>query len=382
MASHPSGSQSDDVLVVGGGVVGLSIAWALSAAGARVRLVEAGRLGEAASWAAAGMLAPWGEAGAPGPFLALTLDSYARYPEYCHDLESESNARVWFRPTGTLVVAENEERQSRLRVQHTDASAAGIRCAWLDAAQAQRQEPALRTDFGVLWFPDEAHVDNRALTTALGIAARRRGTQVVEQSRVASIRSEAGRCLGARLEDGRLLSAERTVIAAGAWSGLIEGLPRPLPLRPVVGQMLAFQAPGLLERMVHSSEVYIIQRGERVLVGATMEHVGFAAGLTAEASLRLSAGATRLLPALEDAPLIEHWAGVRPGTVDDLPLLGPDPEVHGLHYACGLFRNGILLAPALAAWARQTLMPEGGPQGTPLPDLTAFDVGRGEETDG
>jgi glycine oxidase len=191
----------------------------------------------------------------------------------------------------------------------------------------------------------------------------------------------AGRVTGVRLSSNQVIAADRVVIAAGSWSSDIEGLPTPLPVFPVKGQMLAIdgrarhngrsgRAP--IERVVHGRGAFLIPREDgRILVGATMEEVGFRTGPTPRGVGWLIQSATALVPALADLPLVETWAGFRPGTPDHRPILGPDPELEGLYYATGHFRNGILLAPLTAQTLADVLL-----GGQPAPILEPFGIGR------
>lgn len=339
--------------MVGGGIVGLSVAWGLARAGRPVELHEAGRCAEASTWAAAGMLAPWGESGQDGPFFRLARHSGERYPDFCAQLEEVSGVGVAYSSSGSCMVAESEAEAEDLQAQAERASGAGVPCEWWGEAEVLGRLPSLRagTQCGALHFPEDAHVDNRALGVAMTVALRRAGVRIYEGSSVQEIVARSGRVRGVVTEDGSTRPATRVVVAAGAWSGTLRGLPRPIPVEPVRGEMIALEAPGLLPTILHSSGMYAIQRGSRVLVGATMERVGFDLDLTDAARSHLRKAAARLVPALGAAPLREQWAGLRPGTPDDLPILGPDPDVQGLIYACGHFRNGILLAPAMVEWA-------------------------------
>jgi glycine oxidase len=205
-------------------------------------------------------------------------------------------------------------------------------------------------------------VDNRRLGAALWAAAAKAGVRFHLGTAAVEIRTDGGataRVTGVRLEDGTSLTTDRVVVAAGAWSGQLRGLPRALPVRPVRGQMFAVRITGVpdpyapikpaLHRTIMTEDCYIVPReGGTVVVGATVEEVGFAAGPTPRGIAGLLAAAARAVPALADLPLVETWAGFRPGTPDGLPILGADPDVAGLYYATGHYRNGILLTPATA----------------------------------
>lgn len=345
--------KAADVLVAGGGVVGCSVARALVGEGRRVTVVDPGRQERAATWAAGGMLSPLGEAPEPGPFLELALRSRELWPAFAAGIEAETGVDLGLALSGKLLVAFDREGADALDRRRAWQEAAGFDVTSLEPGQVGRLEPAVSGDVRAgLLLPRDGAVDNRALGRALEAAARAAGCRFLTGAAVAAVRVEAGRVTGARLDDGSEVGAGAVVVAAGAWSGGIGGLPRPLPVRPVRGQMLAY---GLAEPLLHrvvAGGVYLIPRREggepRLLVGATQEEAGFERRTTPEALERLRAGARRLVPSLADAPVVEAWAGLRPGTPDDLPVLGRDPDVEGLVYATGHFRNGILLAPVTA----------------------------------
>ena len=241
------------------------------------------------------------------------------------------------------------------------ARGAGFGVQALTGDEARRLEPALSPAVRSAVLVGRDHrVDNRLLGEAVWRAAQADGVEFRLGAAVRSIRTSGGseaRFEAVTLEDGTSIEGECVVIAGGAWSALLEGLPRPLPVQPVRGQMFAVESPvergptpnGLLERVVEAPACYIIPRASgRVLVDATAERAGFEPGPTPAGLRSLIEPALRVLPALAHLPVAEAWAGYRPGTPDGLPILGPDPEVHGVWYATGHFRNGVLLAPVTA----------------------------------
>ena len=362
-----------DVILVGGGGIGLACARALAASGRSVLLLERGRTGREATLAAGGMLSPLAEADGPGPFLSLELDSLRRWPAFAEELRAESTLDVELRLEGKLLLALDDEAAARLRARHCWLAAAGFRAEWLEGTQLGEREPAAGPAVGGLLLPEEGQVDNRMLARALRVAAERAGCRIREGVAVTGVLGERGRARGVRLEDGTELSADQVVLAAGAWSGSVAGLPRPLPVRPVKGQMIALRAEApapLLRGIVESDACYVIpRRGERearVWVGATSEEAGFVRGTTAEASGRLHAAAARAVPALTRARVVEAWDGFRPGTPDGLPVLGEDPALAGLIHATGHYRNGILLTPVTAELVAKAAL------GAPEPRATAF----------
>jgi glycine oxidase len=352
--------------VIGGGVVGLAGAWLLREAGFHPVVVDPGEAPESATWAAGGMLAPLGEAREPGPFLELGLASLAEYPEFVARLEAASGIRVDLHLNGKLLTAAGPDHIARLKTRRDWLRADGHPVRWLDGSAVRALEPAISPDVEAgLFLEGNGRVHNRALLDALRAAVDRGGGRRIT-GRVAAIHLGAGRVQGVELADGRRLDAPWVVLAAGAWSGGIHGLPRELPVRPVKGQMLALSTPGRpIDRVVTSDDAYLIPRetesGPVVVVGATSENAGFDRSVDRPGQGALERGARALVPSLQTAPVVERWAGLRPGTPDDLPVLGPDPEVRGLWYLTGHYRNGVLLAPATARILRDGLTGNAAP---------------------
>lgn len=337
--------------MVGGGLIGCAVARAAAHDGHRVTLVEARRTGWGASRAAAGMLAPLGEAGARGPFLDLGRASLALYPAFVSALREESGIDPGYLPSGRIHLgwtAGDEAHLSR-ELEWLTPLDGGARL--LGPAELRERLPAVAPSVRIgLWVPGDHQVDNRQLVRAASLAARRAGVRIEEGIAVREIGTRGGSVSEVVLADGRRFPAEQVVLAAGAWSASVEGVPGPLPVVPVRGQMAALgPLPGLGTAVVEGAGVYVVpRRNGRVLVGASVEAVGFRESVTPDVVAALVRSARRLLPALGSVPVTEVWAGLRPGTPDDLPLLGPDPDLPGLVHASGHYRNGILLAPVTA----------------------------------
>jgi glycine oxidase len=347
-----------DVAVIGGGVIGCAVARELARRGRSVVVVERDSPGRRATWAAAGMLSPLGEAGTGGPLLELADESLQRYAAFAHALREESGIDIEYRTNGKLHVA-LEDGEATLRSLAAVPAAARFDVRLLGGDEARALEPALseRVTAALLVARDH-RVNNRLLVQALLASATAAGAALRTANPVASIVARHDRAAGVRLASGETVETEHVVVAAGAWSGHLEGLPRVVPVRPVKGQMFAVDArprtgdrPGaaLVERVIYADRCYIIPRDDgRVLVGATVEDVGFRKGATPRGVGGLMTAAAAVVPALLDLPLVETWAGFRPGTPDGLPIIGADPSMQGLYYATGHFRNGILLAPVTA----------------------------------
>ncbi|HEX9790206.1 MAG TPA: glycine oxidase ThiO [Kiloniellales bacterium] len=354
-SATPKGRVRPRVAVIGGGVCGLGIAWRLAQAGCAVELFERGEAGHGATWAAAGMLAAGAEA-EPGEqsLLELTRLSQAAWPAFAQELEATTGLDLGYRDEGILVVALTHDDVEQLRFTYEFQRSLGIDLHWLTGAEARAREPHLRPGIAAaVHSPGDHQVDNRQLALALKQAAVGAGGRLHEHCPVASLIVEGGKARGVRLADGTVVAADAVVLAAGAWSREIEGLPPAVlpPVRPVKGQMLALQmdpAAPLLSHVLWAPKAYLVPRNDgRLLIGATVEERGFDETLTAGGLLALLEGAWRVLPGIEELPIAETWVGFRPTSRDDAPILGAT-AVDGLVVATGHHRNGILLAPVTA----------------------------------
>jgi glycine oxidase len=344
-----------NVAVIGAGVIGLGLAWRLAARGAQVSVFDKGLAGAGASHAAAGMLAACAEA-EPGEetLVALGRESQARWPAFAAELAGASGIDVELRQEGTLVVALTADDQARLNHQLAFQQNLGLPLHWISAAETRRREPHLAGKLaGAVFSPQDHQVDNRKLAAALRIAAQAAGATICEHRPVRAISTQGGRADGIVLADGTKIAADVVVLAAGAWSRSIDGLPAELrpPVRPIKGQMLVLRmdpAAPLVNHVIWAPGAYLVPRRDgRLLVGATVEEKGFDTALTAGAMLMLLEAAWRALPAVEELAIEETWVGHRPGSRDDAPIVGQGP-LDGLFYATGHHRNGILLAPITA----------------------------------
>ncbi len=360
---HPHLGEKPRVVIIGAGVIGLGIAWRL-AGRASVVVFDRGKAGAGASHAAAGMLAACCEA-EPGEeaLVHLGRESQARWPGFAAELARASGVDVELRTEGTLVVALTADDQGEL-AHHLEfqRQKLDLPLEWLSAAATRAKEPHLAGKLaGAVFSPQDHQVDNQKLVQALRIAAAAAGVTIHEHRPVKDIAVQNGRANGVVFEDGTGEPADIVILAAGARSRSIGGLPpdRRPPVRPVKGQMLALRmdpnAP-LLSHVLRAPGVYLVPRRDgRLIVGGTVEEKGFDETITAGGVMALLDAAWRAVPAIEELPIDEIWVGHRPGSRDDAPVLGPGP-LEGLFYATGHHRNGILLTPVSAdAMARLVL---------------------------
>jgi glycine oxidase len=354
IAPSSSSSHSPKTVVIGAGVIGLGVAWRLAQAGGAVAVYDRGEAGRGASWAAAGMLAAAVET-EPGEerLLELTLESQRLWPDFAREVEAAAGVSVGYRDEGTIVVALTRDDAEQLRFTYEFQKRLGLDIEWLSGAETRRREPHLRPGIpGAVLSPRDHQVENRALASALAVAARRAGAIIHEGCAVREVEVVGGRARGVVSARGRD-PADVVVLAAGAWSREIGGIPADYlpPVRPIKGQMLALRmdrAAPLLRHVVWLPRGYLVPRLDgRLVIGATVEERGFDDTVTAGGLLALIEGAWRAVPAIEELPVAETWVGFRPGSRDDAPMLGPS-GVEGLVVATGHHRNGILLTPVTA----------------------------------
>ncbi len=349
------------VHIIGAGICGLSIGWKLARAGLAVTIFDQGQAGLGASWAAGGMLAPSIEAEPQEKsLLTLMLQAQQLWPQFAQDLLQETGIDLHLQQHGALYVARDRDDEQKLKFLHSLSKDYGLNPEWLSPFEARKLEPHLaRNITAALFHPQDAHVDNRATVLALQSALIRAGGKIIENMKIESIavHDNAIRSIHAAEQD---ITCDHVIIAAGAWSSLIKGLPENCipPVRPVKGQMIALAHPAsgsLLERMAWSPDVYIVPQHNRLLIGASVEEMGFDTSLTAGAQMDLLQEAYRILPGIYDLPIIESWGGLRPTSRDDAPILGAT-DVKGLYLATGHHRNGIQLAPLTAQYFHDLLV--------------------------
>ncbi len=350
-----TGARHTDVAIVGGGIIGCSIARALASEGLDVTIVDRAKIGRESSYDAAGMLAPQAEAEQPGPFLDLCLESRDMFATLAGELFDEVGLDVWYRADGTLLLAFDEKEAAHLRARAKAFRGMGLECELLTPSAARRAEPALGPNVAAaLSVPGDHQVDNRKLVEAYSLSCFARGVHIIEHAPVRAIaRDESGRVSGVDTTVGRI-AAETVIVAAGCWSNFVEDFP--VPVEPVKGQMLMLEMGSPpCRKVLRSERCYVVARIDgRVLVGATMERVGFDKSVSAKSVGSLLEAGREIAPSLANAFGGEAWAGLRPATPDGLPAIGQLED--GLYAATGHFRNGILLAPVTARIVADAVM--------------------------
>ncbi|MBF0627789.1 MAG: glycine oxidase ThiO [Magnetococcales bacterium] len=358
------------VVIIGAGVMGCACAHRLAEAGFQVTLLEKSLPGAESSAAAAGILGAQSEVAGPGPFFELCLASRERFRDYARELTELTGVSVGYEDSGVLEVA-LDPAEGRLCVARAEwMLARGLRVELLDREEARRLEPALTERLvGASYFPDDHQVDPVALAAALASAAARMGAVFRSGVQVKEILVRDGRVQGV-LTDGGPLHAEWVVVAGGAWSSGIAGLPAlRTTIKPVAGQILQLESrPPRFRHVVYGFKGYVVPRADgRVVMGSTLEDRGFDKAVTLAGLHRVAAMAMEMLPGLAETRFTGSWSGLRPATADGLPLLGLCASVAGLVIAAGHYRNGILLTPITAEVVRDGMT--GKPPAVPVDDF-------------
>lgn len=334
-----------DVVVIGGGVIGAACARSLALRGCRVTIYEPGPEPGAASPASAGMLAAQLETSTAEPLFGLGVRARDLYPTLGPLLQDTTGIDIRLAREGIAHLAFTEEEEARLKETVALQRQAGLPCDWLEADEVRGRWPRVSPEArGALFAPEDGAVDPQALTRALLADARRVGATLVPE-KAARLVIVAGKFKGVETPSG-IRGCDHVVIAAGCWSPLIAGLPRPLPVEPVRGQLASLpwpddQPPGIL---YGGHGGYVVARGKEAIAGTTMEHAGFEVKVTNEGLAQIFRALTRIFPELAKVPVRRTWAGLRPMTPDGMPLIGPAPDVSGVWCATGHGRNGVLLA--------------------------------------
>jgi len=342
-----------DVVIVGGGIIGGSIAFDLAERKLRVALLDRQELMREASWAAAGMLSPAPDCPAAIPLVPLGRASLAMYPKFVDAVEDSSGLRAGFRAGGAIEVICHGDAERELSTLVALHHGLGLACEPMRVEEARSLEPVLgREARAAALLPEECWIEPRALTSAVLAAAASAGAALRPGVEVTSLALEGKKCAGVKTSKGEIFHAGQVVLAAGCWSSQIPEAARYAPTLPVRGQMAALRHSGTpIRHVLRSERGYLVPRDEEnpqtVVVGSTIENAGYEKRVTSGGIEKILSAANELVPELAKAEIIETWCGLRPGTPDQLPILGP-AEIDGLVCATGHYRNGILLAPVTA----------------------------------
>src|SRR5579862_9336099 len=353
--------------IIGAGIIGLSVGWQLARKGFGVQIFERDTAGRSASWYAAGMLAPRSEAGfEESQLLAFGLESLRLYPQFLSELEHDSGISVNLEKRGTLMVGLDRDDTERLRRLYAFRKNLGLPISWLSGTEAREIEPMLSPRVAsAMWIPDDVNIDNRALVDALRIAFQKCGGVLHENTPIDFVNIVDEEIKSVRTSTGEF-ETENVILAAGCWSKSIPGIPESIapPVRPVKGQIMTLRMDKTctLSHIIRAPEVYLVPKENgRLIVGASAEEMGFDTTTTAGHIKELLENAWEVVPSVYDLAIEEVSAGLRPGSRDNEPIIGPT-EIAGLHFATGHFRSGILFAPAtaygLAEYFTTGIMPE------------------------
>ncbi len=341
--------DTDPVLIVGGGIIGLSIGWQLVRNQIPALILEKRRVGREASWTAAGMLAPFSEAGFEDEEkLAIGKEALRVYPSFLRELEEDSGERCELQESGTLFVGLHRSDQEWLQWIYSFKEKQNIPLEWLSEQEIQKCWPLLSPRVcGGIWLPDEKQIEQRSLILALEKAFRSRGGQIRENSEVVEFLCSSQAFAGVKLSSQEEITSKRGVLACGAWSSSFP-FPECREIRPVKGQILRAKTEFKLSSMIRTPRVYLAQKNDlSICIGSTSEEKGFDRTSTCGAALQLLECAREVFPALDECTFESLEVNFRPVAKSDLPILKESP-ISGLHFAMGHGRGGILLAPYTA----------------------------------
>ena len=337
--------NSQDILIVGGGIIGMLTARELARAGASVRLLERGATGQESSWAGGGIISPLYPWRYEEPVTALAAWGQEHYPQLSRELFEESGIDPELLPSGLLMLDVEDGREAQAW-----ATAHQHNIETLQAARLHELEPGLALGDSGLWMPDVKQIRNPRMAQAARISLQELGVVVEEHAEVTGLIVESGEICGVETIKGAY-EAEQVVVASGAWSAeLLQRLMVPVEVEPVKGQMILYRAqPDAIRHIVLNQGKYIIPRRDgHVLTGSTLEFVGFEKSTTKDALQELRQAAEAMFPLLAECEVVNQWAGLRPGTPTGIPYIGEHPGVRGLYLNAGHFRNGVVLGPASA----------------------------------
>jgi glycine oxidase len=348
ISSMAPGKKSADIVIVGGGVIGLAVARDLAVRGAGdiLLLERAAAIGMEASFAAAGMIAPQVEADEPDEFFSLACASRDLYPTLARALQEETGIDVQLDATGTLYLAFTSADEESIERRFEWQSRAGLAIERITPDEVRALEPCISNNVvAALKFPFDIQVENRLLVKALAESCRQRSVCLVTDTTVQSLKSSAGKVVGVETSRG-FVATNNVILAGGAWTSILHGLPD-IRIEPVKGQMLCFRSESkIANHVIYSPRGYLVPRRDgRLLAGSTTELAGYNKAVSSASMQAIRSNALEISPQIQGLRMLDSWAGLRPRAADNLPVLGPCAEIEGLVYATGHYRNGILLAP-------------------------------------
>ena len=372
-----------DAAIIGGGLIGCAIAWRLSKAGLRVVVIERNEIGHEASWAAGGMLAPLSEANQADAFFELVVAGQKMYADFARELCEATGIDIQYRTEGTLYLALTDKDEEELERRWRWQQAAGLNIKKLNAHDVLKLEPALTPQLRwALEFPHDHQVDNRRMMTALEAAARDNGVEFWTKTEATSLEISNNRIAGVETTKRNIVT-NTVILAAGSWSSLLKAtddkVVMDFSVEPIRGQMIALEMPvPALHHVVYSTSGYLVPRADGyVIAGSTTEIVGYNKRITAEGLASIITHAVEIAPNLSSQGVLETWAGLRPKTKDNWPVLGNDLRISGLVYATGHYRNGILLTPLTAQSISELVL-----RGESSINLTPFSPARFDQHSG
>ena len=341
------------ILIIGGGIIGLSIAWRLIGIGKKVIIIDKKNLGKEASWAAAGMLSGRLDLKpCEKKLLPIFEKSHLAWPKFAEELENKSGKSIGYKKEGTLRVACDLHEEKKLKNNYDFLKNNKVNITWLSGDKIRDKEPYVSNNVLSGFFsPDDHHVNNRYILDALITILKKNKNNCIfkENTEVEKIITNKNQVIGVKTNN-EIIKTKEIIVCSGAWTSKIKNIEiKEVPIRPVKGQMVCLKMPkgtSLLKHILWRENVYLVPRDNSdLIIGATEEEMGYDKSLTVGGIYNLLKIAREVLPAIEDLSIVESWSGLRPTSRDDAPIIGPSKKLKGLIYATGHHKNGILLAP-------------------------------------
>jgi glycine oxidase len=339
--------QTTDAIIIGGGIIGCAIAYYLRKSGVDVVILEQGEIGEQASSAAAGLLAPLGPLSGPGPFADLLLAGFALFPTLVPELEDASGIKLGYEEIGALRTVRNQKRVANLRKRMEAWQPLGLKMYWLDGEEAHKQEPLLSPDIcAAIYAPEESQIKAPQVVKAFSLAAINAGAKIRKHTKAINLQKDSNQVTGVQTDQDETIHCDHLILATGAWSNLYnEWFNFTIPVSPLKGEILTLSHPTQpLHHIIFGDALYLSPREDAIIVGATKENTGYDTQVTEKGIEWLNSTATRLVPILKESNIKSSWAGLRPKTPDSQPILGPTPKWCNVTLAVGHNSTGIILS--------------------------------------